>query len=195
MLTIRLKTLSTSIAALCLLCSCESTNFGSPFNPSTQATPAEEIRINNANFNKPYKILGPVEYTLKNRPSLFTSQLDLREQAIEHLKQQTFARYGDEVDAIIDTRVEENTITDHEGNLSIVHIEGVAISFISGEAGADKASGKSFAKRKHTTAKKIMVLKKTKPVKKLPGGAFEKPAKTKPAEEDEIEISPQEILK
>ena len=176
-----------------LLSGCAENNYSSRHTGTTPPPPAEEILINNEQFNKPYKILGPVQYTLRSRPSLFSNQLDLREQAIDLLKQQTYAKYGDEVDAIIDTRVEEITDVDAQGKLSVTHIEGVAISFLPGNATVDKPPAKGMVKRKFKSAKKILVFKKTKPARKVADRTVEKPVKK--AKEEDIQISPSEMLK
>jgi hypothetical protein len=147
--------------------------------------PAEGILISNAQYNKPYKVLGPVEYTLKTRPSVFSSLLRDREQATDLLKQQTYARYGDEVDAIIDTRVQESSVQDNNGKLNIVHIEGLAISFLEETYTHGKPSSKKSGRYKTKSAKRIMVFKKNKQV----NGSKDKPAT------DEVEITPEEILK
>lgn len=175
------------------LSGCADNQLSSVLTTSNPSTPAEEILINNQQFNKPYRILGPVAYTLKSRSSLFSSQLDFREQAIDLLKQQTYAKYGDEVDAIIDTRVEESTTEDRDGKLNVTHIEGVAITFLADKSEQSKATPKSAIKRKHKSARKILVIKKIKPVKKMPERIADRPVK-KPKVED-IEISPTEILK
>lgn len=163
---------------------CADTGIWRNIGYSEPPPPAEEILISNEQFNKPYRILGPVEYTLKTRPSIFSSRLGVREQAIDLLKQQTYAKYGDDVDAIIDTRVEENTVNDYNGQLNITHIEGLAISFLPETTKQGKSAGKSGGRSKKS-AKKILVIKKTKPSKRASGKS----------DTGEIEITPEEILK
>ncbi len=182
-----------------LAAGCADTN-NFPLISSNHPLPAEEILISNEEFDKPHRILGPVQYTLRSRPSLFTSQLEFREQAIDLLKQQTYAKYGDSVDAIIDTKVEESTIEDADGKLNIVNIQGVAISFIQPASKQEKSSTKSQTKRKQKSAKKILIVKKTKPVKKVtdkpvPRQHGKSVVKNTEPKSEEITITPSEILK
>lgn len=158
-------------------------------SPAQTPRPAEEILINNSDFNKPYKILGPVQYTLKSQVSLFSDQIELREKAIDLLKNQTYALYGDEVDAIIDTKVEESTADNIEGKFSIIRIQGVAVSFEDEANQSEKTAVKRVYKRKHKSAKKIILVRKAKPAKKTVERPVEKP------KIEEVEVSPAEMLK
>jgi hypothetical protein len=168
-----------------LIAGCADTGMWPNLGHSEPPPPAEEILISNEQFNKPYKILGPVEYTLKTRPTIFSSQIGIREQAIDLLKQQTYARFGDDVDAIIDTRVVENTINDSNGRLSITHIEGLAISFLGETTRLGKPAAKKSGRGKNKSAKKILIVNKGKATKKSTGKSGA----------EEIEITPEEILK
>ncbi len=90
---------------------------------------SKEVLINNERYKKPYAILGPVEYTLRKNTSLFVDQLDLREEAIEFLKQEALARYGQSVDAIVDIQVIENSLQNVKDKLNVTHVKGTAIAF------------------------------------------------------------------
>jgi hypothetical protein len=158
-------------------------------SPVQTPRPAEEILINNSDFNKPYKILGPVQYTLKSPVSLFSDQIELREKAIDFLKNQTYAQFGDDVDAIIDTKVEESTADNIEGKFNIIRIQGVAVSFEDEVNQSGKTTVKRVFKRKHKSAKKIILVRKAKPAKKLVEKSAEKPRI------QEVEVSPTEMLK
>ncbi len=185
-----------------LFVGCANTNSLTSGLTTNPPLPAEEILIDNEEFKKPHRVLGPVQYTLKAKPSLFTNQLDLREQAIDILKQQTYAKYGDEVDAITDTKVEESTSTDAEGKVSIVNIQGVAISFLDEpvEQSREKLNDKAYTKRRHKSAKKILILRKEKQ-SKYPKKTMDRPGANPPEKaatqkkEEDIEITPSEILK
>lgn len=158
-------------------------------SPAQTPRPAEEILINNSDFNKPYKILGPVQYTLKSQVNLFSDQIELREKAIDFLKTQTYDQYGDEVDAIIDTKVEESTADNIEGKFSIIRIQGVAVSFEDEVNQSGRATVKRVTKRKHNSAKKIILVRKARSTKKF----VEKPAEKPKIQE--VEVSPTEMLK
>lgn len=97
------------------------------FSSSPKAS--KEVLINNERYNKPFAILGPVEYTLRKNTSLFVSQLDLREEAIESLKVEALARYGQSVDAIVDVQVIENNLLDNKDKVNVTHVKGTAIAF------------------------------------------------------------------
>ena len=132
---------------------------------TTLPNPSKEILINNGRYKRPYAILGSIEYTLKRYASIFVGQIELRNQAIALLKQEAFAKYGDQVDAIIKVKVEESTGEGYDAPLSVTHVRGIAVSF------------KPKTKHKAKSAKNT--LRKTKP-------------NSKPQER---EITPSEILK
>ncbi len=171
-------------------CADTSVSRGSLFSTPSPPRPAEEILINNSDFNKPYKILGPVQYTLRSRVSLLSDQIEFREKAIDALKTQTYSQFGDAVDAIIDTKVEESTVDSIEGKFSVTRIQGLAISFQDETDREEKSTAKPIMKRKHKSAKKIIVMRKAKPVKRIAEKVTDKPKV-----EEEVEISPTEMLK
>jgi hypothetical protein len=117
------------LAAVMLIVSACSNN---PFIHSfgNQHYPGKEIQVNNGRFDKPYQILGPVEYTLKKNTSIFVSQIELRNQAIDYLKQDAVARYGERVDAIIDFQVKERATENSDERLNFTHVQGLAIAFL-----------------------------------------------------------------
>jgi hypothetical protein len=98
---------------------------------SSPSSPGKEILINNEQYDKPHVILGPVEYTLRKNTSLFVDQIELRNQAIDLLKQSAFARFGQKVDAIEDVKVTENNTTDRLNQIqNVTQVKGVAIAFL-----------------------------------------------------------------
>jgi hypothetical protein len=115
-----------------------------PTNQTISASPAKEILINDGHLDKPYVTLGQLEYTLKRYTSAFINRTELRKQAIDFLKIEAFIKYGDKVDAIIDTQVQESTEEREDGTLSVTHVQGTAVSF--------KPDKKVFAK--HPTRRK-----------------------------------------
>ena len=153
-----------------LVVSCSNNAFAPASIFTDQANPTKEILINDGRFDRPYIMLGQVEYTLKGYTSIFVNQIDLRNQAIDFFKKEALAKYGDNVDAIIDTKVQESTEQGYDGTLSVTHLQGVAISF--------KPDKKTISKQKHRTKRKAK-------------NTFQK---TNP-QEQEIEITPSEILK
>jgi hypothetical protein len=90
--------------------------------------PAKEILINNGRFEKPCTLLGQIEYTLKSSRSSTVDQSELRSKAIGALKKEALAKYGDKVDAIIDTKVQEN-LDEVDSSLTVTNVQGIAISF------------------------------------------------------------------
>jgi len=100
---------------------------------------------------------------------MFVDQIELRNQAIALLKQEALARYGDKVDAIIDTQVQESTIEGYDNPLSVTHVQGIAIAFDPEKKTIARRSIKRKAKSPKST------LRETQP--------------------QEIEITPSEILK
>lgn len=144
-------------------------------NQTTLPNPSTEILINNGRYNRPYTILGSIEYTLKRYASIFVGQIELRNQAIALLKQEAFAKYGDQVDAIIEVKVEESTGEGYDAPLSVTHVWGIAVSF----KPKTKHKAKSAKKRPHKAKSAKNTLRKTKP-------------RSKPQER---EITPSEILR
>ncbi|WP_411727903.1 hypothetical protein, partial [Methyloglobulus sp.] len=121
--------------------------------------------------NKPYIALGPIEYTLKWYDYFFVGQVELRNQAVDYLKQEALARYGDQVDAIIDVEVEESL----EKGSNVTHVREIAISF----KHETKHKAEPSKKGRHKAKSAKNTLRKTKP-------------RSKPQER---EITPSEILK
>jgi hypothetical protein len=116
--------------------------------------PSKEILINNGSFNKPYIVLGPVEYTLKRYISIFVDQVALRNQAIAFLKQEALSSYGGKVDAISDLVVEESTEEGYDGQLSVTYVKGIAIAFKpEGNAANHKSKHKTKSSKKNTSRK------------------------------------------
>ncbi|WP_411726039.1 hypothetical protein, partial [Methyloglobulus sp.] len=70
--------------------SCNSDPFSSFSIFTDQATlpyPPKGILIIEGRVNKPYIALGPIEYTLKWYDYFFVGQVELRNQAVDYLKQ------------------------------------------------------------------------------------------------------------
>lgn len=157
-----------------LVTGCESGLFQqSPFF-SSRFQPTKQVLINNGRYDKPYEILGPVSYKLTKNTSVFVDQLELRNEAIDSLKQEAIARYGSAVDAIVDVKVNENLV---QGNVeeNVTLVQGLAIAFI--------PSAKSNTKPKPKARPKTKSTAKPKPIYHL---------EPKPRD---INITPSEILK
>lgn len=73
-------------------------------------TPTKEILVTEGDFNKKYTILGQVDYTLEGVTGAVTgtekSSSENEKQTKELLKKVAFTKYGDKVDAIINTKVQ-----------------------------------------------------------------------------------------
>jgi hypothetical protein len=151
-------------------------------NPTHEPNPAEEILVTYGRYDKPFARLGPVEYTLKN-PSTTDDNFELWDQAIEQLKQAALTRFGDKVDAIINVEIVESTESSIIEQFNIIHAKGIAISFTPGT----RPSVKHRAKYKARPPSK-QSSNKTKP-------SIPKKAPEKAQPEEEIEISPSELLK
>lgn len=148
-------------------------NRGSIFSNTPAST--KEILINNERYDKPFVVLGPVEYTLKKNTTLFVDQIDLREQAIDSLKQTALARYGQRVDAIVDVQVVENSLEGVEDKLNVTHVKGTAIAFL--------PAYKAYKKPKSRPKPIKNIVRKTRP-----------PLVRKESPSD-VTITPSEILK
>ncbi|NOU21632.1 MAG: hypothetical protein HOO93_07530 [Methyloglobulus sp.] len=122
-----------------------------PTDQTISASPAKEILINDGRLDKPYVTLGQLEYTLKRYTSAFINRAGLRKQAIDFLKIEAFIKYGDKVDAIVDTQVQESTEEREDGALSVTHVQGTAVSF--------KPDKKVLTK--HPTRRKVKLSKTT----------------------------------
>jgi hypothetical protein len=106
--------------------------------------PTREILVTDGDLNKPYEILGSVEYKLTGQ-SLYSTQTSLdgspasevAKEAKEMLRRVAYTKYGDRVDAIINTKV----VGGYEGGFAgafagvyggktgVVQAEGIAVSF------------------------------------------------------------------
>lgn len=149
---------------------------------TTSPHPAQEILINDDRFDKPYILLGQIEYTLKRYTPILVNQRVLRGEAIKYLKKEALVKYGDKVDAIIDTKVQERTEKGHNVPLSITHVQGIAISFK-----PEEPEEKTFAR--HGTKRKAKSLKNTFRQSKPSKSTLSRP------KSHEIIITPSEILK
>jgi hypothetical protein len=136
---------------------------------------AKEILVSDSRFDKAYTILGSIETTQKNYITPSIDPIQLRNQAITSLKLEAYARYGDKVDGIIDTQVQESTLKDYDGPIKVTRIHGVAIAF--------NPKIKPIAKRK-ATASKIPARKAKSSRNNL-----------RESQPEDIEITPSEILK
>ncbi len=164
-----------------VIASCSENPFTSPLMLTDEATlpdSPKEILVSDSRFDKPYTILGPVETTQKKKSSIFVGQIELRNKAVALLKQAALVKYGDKVDAIIDTQVVESTVKNDDIPLSVTYVRGIAIAFIP-EA---RTSAKNKTKSKVKTSKSAI---RSTPFK---GGANKNPAQ-------EIQITPSELLK
>lgn len=148
---------------------------------------SKEVLINNERYKRPYAVLGPVEYTLKKNTSFFTSQLDLREEAIESLKIEALARYGQTVDAIVDVQVMENSWQNNGDKLNVTHVKGIAIAFW-------PVTDKPYLRPKpRPKAPKYYPVRKPRPAPPPPPPVVA-PRKSPPPQ-NKIIITPSEILK
>ncbi len=138
--------------------------------------PPKEILVSDSRFDRPYTMLGPIEITQKKYSSVFTDKIELRKQAIAMLKQEALARYGNKVDAIIDTQVTENTLTGYDDAMSVTHVQGIAIAFDT---------------EKKPTARRSIKRKVSSPTHKAKSSR-NTARETRPRD---IEITPSEILK
>jgi hypothetical protein len=157
-----------------------------PFSifPSQQTTtsPAKEIYVSEDDISNPYVVLGSVKYTLRSDFPIFSNQADLRNRAIENLKQEAVTRYGNDVDAIINLVFQESPEQDSYFSPNIIYIRGTAIAY--------KPGTKTYSKpkRKH----KVKVSKNTSSKAKSSPKTLRKPV---PERQDEPEITPSEMLK
>ncbi|MEQ1557919.1 MAG: hypothetical protein ABL933_03130 [Methyloglobulus sp.] len=120
--------------------------------PKVEAsTPAKEILINNGRFDKPYTSLGQIEYTLKSPTP--ADQSELRSQAIDSLKKEAFLRYGEKVDAIIDTKVQES-LESGENPVAVTSVQGTAVSFAPEKEKLEKRKSTRKVHHKKHKAKK-----------------------------------------
>lgn len=149
-------------------------------DPATSPYPTKGILIIEGDSDSPYITLGPIEYTLISDLSIFAGQTDLRNQAIDYMKQKARNRYGNRVDAIIGIEFQEST-EDGYFAPSITSVKGIAIAFKSEEKALAKPKTKHRAKSsRHNTSKAK--------------SANNASRKTKPNSQ-EPEITPSEILK
>ncbi|CAG7856920.1 hypothetical protein MCAMS1_01585 [biofilm metagenome] len=145
---------------------------------SSASSPGKEILINNEQYDRPHVILGPVEYTLRKNTSLFVNQIELRNQAIDLLKQSAYARYGQKVDAIEAVKVSESNVADRLNQTqNVTQVKGIAIAFLS--------ETKPYVKSKNRAKTARSPARKTKPS----NGVANK------ENSEDITITPSEILK
>jgi hypothetical protein len=171
------------IFSILLAVSCRNNPSKETASVATRQTPLpnppspKEILINDDRYDKPYTILGPIEYTLKRNTSTFVNQIELRNQAIDFLKQNALARYGNKVDAIMKVNVQEIIQKSYVNPLSITHIQGIAISF--------KPEYSPKHKTKHKAKSSKNKFSKAKWIK----------GTSRKTKSDKIKITPSELLK
>lgn len=149
----------------------------------SQQQPAKEILVTYGDYDKPHETLGPVEYILKVPPSS-DAQTQYWDQAVDSLKRTAITQYGYKVDGIIDVELDESPEEKNGGENNIVHVQGKAISFKPGAPPLQKQKVRYKARYKSKHAK-VVTSGKAKPVKKEPA----------PVHEEEVKISPSELLK
>jgi hypothetical protein len=169
-----------------LIISCSENPFSNssivPADPSANTRKeilAQEILVSDSRFDRPYTILGSIETTQKNYITPSVDPIQLRNQAITLLKQEAYSRYGDKVNGIIDTQVQESTLKDYDGPIKVTRIRGVAVAFNP----EIKPIAKRIVKRKATVPK--ITSRKVRPSKNT----------VRESQPEDIEITPSEILK
>lgn len=155
-------------------------------NLAPQSRPLKELLVTYGRYDKPYGTLGPIDYTLKST-STSDDQIELWDRAIDFLKLAALSKYGDKVDAIVDVELAESEEESNGKLLNIIHVQGVAITFNGGIKPINKNKVKYKARYKAKPRHKLPkpISSKTKSAKKIPDKA----------KEEEIEISPSELLK
>lgn len=113
---------------------------GCTSNPPNQVdnlkTPTKEILIFEGDASHAYVVLGTVEYTLEGT-SIYDNHTDTSKAAREGLKKAAFTKYGEKVDAIINTKSSIGRsggwggafIAAYGAKNGDVNIEGVAVSY------------------------------------------------------------------
>lgn len=113
-------------------------------NDTALLVPTKDILVTDGDLNKPYDILGPVEYTLEGK-SIYSTMTSLSggtdpettREAKEMLQRVAFTKYGDKVDAIINTKISGGYSGGFWGGIGgaygartgVVQAGGIAISF------------------------------------------------------------------
>lgn len=108
------------------------------------ATPTKEILVTEGDLNKQYDILGNVEYLLEGK-SIYSTMNSLNggtdpktsKEVKEMLQRVAFTKYGDKVDAIINTKITGGNSGGFWGALTgaygartgVVQADGIAVSF------------------------------------------------------------------
>lgn len=123
-------------------------------------TPTKEILVTDGDINKKYTILGQVEHKLTEGSSVYSDQIEKNKQAKEFLKKEAFTKYGDKVDAIINTKVQESLTGGFWGAVGagygarnvVFNAEGIAVSFDNEQTGT-VAEPKESAAPKVSTSK------------------------------------------
>jgi hypothetical protein len=113
-------------------------------------TPTKEILVTAGDINKKYTILGKIDYTMKGN-SVYSDQIEANKQAEESLKKVAYSKYGDKVDAIINTKSQATMKGGFWGAVGagygarnmVSSIEGLAVSFEDGQNAAEATSTKS----------------------------------------------------
>jgi hypothetical protein len=160
-------------------CSSESPVSGSFFpEPNVADISEKDVLISMGSLKGPYSVLGPVEYILRQNPSYFQNSHDLSDLAMTHLKHEALAKYGERVDAIMNTQFHHSVESGYDGQMEVIHIEGTAIEF--------KTPKKKILKPKSKAKPKIIARK---PVPTKPNVA------PKIESEPDINITPEELLK
>jgi hypothetical protein len=93
--------------------------------------------VTEGDLNKKYTILGKVEHTMDKGRSVYADGMKAQKEVQEFLKKEAFTKYGDKVDAIINTKVLESVKGGFWGAVGGAYgahsvgtsAEGIAISF------------------------------------------------------------------
>jgi hypothetical protein len=117
--------------------------------------PTKEIMVTEGDVSKKYTILGEVDYKSDKGSSVYSNQIEARKQAKEGLKKVAFSKYGNKVDAIINTKVEAGmqggfwgAVGAAYGARSVaVQAEGLAVSY--GDAAEPTTSTEPATTSKH----------------------------------------------
>jgi hypothetical protein len=100
-------------------------------------TPTKEIIVTDGDLNKPYDILGSIEYTLTGKSLYASGSPEATKQAKEMLRKAAFTKYGERVDAVINAKTTEGVSGGFWGIIAgsygagtgTVQGEGIAVSF------------------------------------------------------------------
>ncbi len=176
-----------------LITSCSNDSFSPPSiftDQSAASYPVKNIFATEGDISSPYITLGNVEYTLQSNFAFFSDQSSLHNQAIEKLKQEAVARYGDRVDAIINLEFQDSGEQSGYFSPTLTYVRGLAIAYK--ETGGARPYSKT--KRKHKGKSTKSSPAKTKSPRNTPAPSRSTPAKSSP-DMEEPEITPSELLK